>query len=98
MCFATRRRSEHFASSVKIRDWIAVAVDDLQALVDGKARVRFQSPRLRAHGIKGPALDLGYRPESYFWPITHETHRIAAIKDERRRNIVREAFDANTGL
>jgi hypothetical protein len=30
--------------------------------------------------IDKPALDLGYRPESYFWPITHETHRIAAIK------------------
>lgn len=46
--------------------------------------------------IKKSKLDLGYRPESYFWPITHETHRIAAIKGERRRNIIREAFDANT--
>ena len=41
------------------------------------------------------ALDLGYRPESYFWPITHETHRIAAIKGERRRNLIRAAFDAD---
>lgn len=32
------------------------------------------------------ALDLSYRPASYFWPITHETHAIAAIKGERRRN------------
>jgi hypothetical protein len=46
--------------------------------------------------IDKPALDLGYRPESYFWPITHETHRIAAIKGERRRNLVRAAFDADT--
>ena len=41
------------------------------------------------------ALDFGYRPESYFWPITHETHRIAAIKGERRRNLIRAAFDAD---
>jgi len=41
------------------------------------------------------ALDLGYRPESYFWPITHETHRIAAIKGERRRNLIRAVFDAD---
>ena len=40
-------------------------------------------------------LDLGYRPSSYFWPITHETHVIAAIKGERRRNAIRAAFDAN---
>jgi hypothetical protein len=38
-----------------------------------------------------PVIDLGYRPQSYFWPITHDTHVIAAIKGERRRN----AFDAD---
>ena len=26
------------------------------------------------------ALDLSYRPASYFWPITHETHAIAAVQ------------------
>lgn len=41
------------------------------------------------------ALDLSYRPASYFWPITHETHAIAAIKGERRRNAIREAYDTN---
>ena len=45
--------------------------------------------------IDKPARDLGYRPESYFWPITHETHRIAAIKGEQRRNLIRAAFDAD---
>jgi hypothetical protein len=40
-------------------------------------------------------LDLSYRPASYFWPITHETHAIAAIKGERRRNAIREAYDTN---
>lgn len=45
--------------------------------------------------IDKPALDLGYRPASYFWPITHETHVIAAIKGERRRNAIRAAFDAD---
>ena len=44
--------------------------------------------------IQKSAIDLAYRPSSYFWPITHETHLIAAIKGERRRNIVRAAFDA----
>ena len=46
--------------------------------------------------VEKSVLDLGYRPESYFWPITHETHLIAAIKGERRRNLIRAAFDANT--
>jgi len=46
--------------------------------------------------VEKSELDLSYRPESYFWPITHETHLIAAIKGERRRNIIRAAFDANT--
>jgi len=46
--------------------------------------------------IEKSELDLGYRPESYFWPVTHETHVIAAIKGERRRNAIRAAFDANT--
>ena len=41
------------------------------------------------------ALDLSYRPASYFWPITHETHAIAAIKGERRRNAIREGYDTN---
>jgi hypothetical protein len=41
------------------------------------------------------ALDLLYRPASYFWPISHETHAIAAIKGERRRNVIREAYDTN---
>ena len=45
--------------------------------------------------IEKSELDLSYRPESYFWPITHETHLIAAIKGERRRNIIRAAFDAD---
>ena len=45
--------------------------------------------------VQKSELDLSYRPESYFWPITHETHRIAAIKGERRRNIIRAAFDAD---
>lgn len=45
--------------------------------------------------VEKPALDLGYRPSSYFWPITHETHVIAAIKGERRRKAIRAAFDAN---
>ena len=34
------------------------------------------------------------RPQSYFWPITHDTHVIAAIKGERRRSAIRNAFDA----
>jgi hypothetical protein len=38
-----------------------------------------------------PVIDLAYRPQSYFWPITHDTHVIAAIKGERRRH----AFDAD---
>jgi hypothetical protein len=42
-----------------------------------------------------PVIDLGYRPQSYFWPITHDTHVIAAIKGERRRNAIRHAFDAD---
>ncbi len=46
--------------------------------------------------VEKSELDLSYRPESYFWPITHETHLIAAIKGERRRNIIRAAFDSNT--
>jgi hypothetical protein len=45
--------------------------------------------------LSNASLDLSYRPESYFWPITHETHTIAAIKGERRRNAIREAYDAN---
>jgi hypothetical protein len=42
-----------------------------------------------------PVIDLGYRPQSHFWPITHDTHVIAAIKGERRRNAIRHAFDAD---
>ena len=42
-----------------------------------------------------PVIALGYRPQSYFWPITHDTHVIAAIKGERRRNAIRNAFDAD---
>jgi hypothetical protein len=42
-----------------------------------------------------PVIDLGYRPQSYFWPITHDTHVIAAIKGERRRSAIRNAFDAD---
>lgn len=41
-------------------------------------------------------VDLSFRPTSYFWPIAHETHVIAAIKGERRRNAIRNAFDSNT--
>jgi hypothetical protein len=40
-------------------------------------------------------LDLSFRPASYFWPITHETHVIASIKGERRRIAIREAYDAD---
>ena len=36
--------------------------------------------------VKKPVIDLGYRPQSYFWPITHDTHVITAIKGERRRS------------
>ena len=42
-----------------------------------------------------PGIDLGYRPQSYFWPITHDTHLIAAIKGERRREAIRAAYDAD---
>ena len=42
-----------------------------------------------------PVIDLGYRPQSYFWPITHDTHVIAAVKGERRRSAIRDAFDAD---
>jgi hypothetical protein len=42
-----------------------------------------------------PVIDLGYRPQSYFWPITHDIHVIAAIKGERRRKAIRNAFDAD---
>ena len=45
--------------------------------------------------VKKPVIDLGYRPQSYFWPITHDTHVIAAIKGERRRSAIRNAFDAD---
>ena len=45
--------------------------------------------------VKKPVIDLGYRPQSYFWPITHDTHVIAAIKGERRRSAIRDAFDAD---
>ena len=47
--------------------------------------------------VKKPVIDLGYRPQSYFWPITHDTHVIAAIKGERRRSAIRDAFDADRG-
>ena len=43
-----------------------------------------------------PVIDLGYRPQSHFWPITHDTHVIAAIKGERRRSAIRAAVDADT--
>jgi hypothetical protein len=46
--------------------------------------------------VKKPVIDLGYRPQSYFWPITHDTHVIAAIKGERRRSAIRDAFDADS--
>ena len=42
-----------------------------------------------------PVIDLAYRPQSHFWPITHDTHVIAAIKGERRRDAMRQAFDAH---
>jgi hypothetical protein len=42
-----------------------------------------------------PVIDLSYRPQSYFWPIGHDTHLIAAIKGERRRDAIRQAFDAD---
>ena len=45
--------------------------------------------------VKKPVIDLGYRPQSYFWPITHDTPVIAAIKGERRRSAIRDAFDAD---
>ena len=45
--------------------------------------------------VDKPGIDLGYRPQSYFWPITHDTHVIAAIKGERRRKAIRAAFDAD---
>ena len=45
--------------------------------------------------VKKPVIDLGYRPQSYFWPITHDTHVIAAIKGERRRSEIRNAYDAD---
>lgn len=45
--------------------------------------------------VDKPGIDLGYRPQSYFWPITHDTHVIAAIKGERRRKAIRTAFDAD---
>lgn len=50
---------------------------------------------MSAYKVDESKLDLGYRPASYFWPITHETHVIAAIKGERRRNVIRAAFDAD---
>ena len=46
--------------------------------------------------VKKPVIDLGYRPQSYFWPIAHDTHVIAAIKGERRRSAIRDAFDADS--
>lgn len=45
--------------------------------------------------VDKPGIDLGYRPQSYFWPITHDTHLIGAIKGERRRKAIRAAFDAD---
>ena len=45
--------------------------------------------------VSEDTLDRAFRPASYFWPITHETHTIAAIKGERRRNAIREAYDTN---
>jgi hypothetical protein len=42
-----------------------------------------------------PVIDLSYRPQSYFWPIGHDTHLIAAIKGERRRHAIRAAYDAD---
>jgi hypothetical protein len=45
--------------------------------------------------VQKSTIDFAYRPSSYFWPITHETHVIAAIKGERRRDIIRAAFDGN---
>jgi hypothetical protein len=41
------------------------------------------------------SIDFEFRPASYFWPVTHETHVLAAIKGERRRQAIRDAFDAN---
>jgi hypothetical protein len=45
--------------------------------------------------VDKPGIDLGYRPQSYFWPIGHDTHVIAAIKGERRRQAIRKAYDAD---
>lgn len=46
--------------------------------------------------VSKPDIDYAFRPASYFWPITRETHLIAAIKGERRRNVVRSAYANNT--
>lgn len=46
--------------------------------------------------VRKPDIDYAFRPASYFWPITRETHLIAAIKGERRRNVVRDAYANNT--
>ena len=46
--------------------------------------------------VDKPGIDLGYRPQSYFWPITHDTHLIGAIKGERRRKAIRAAFGAQS--
>ncbi len=60
-------------------------------------RVNSSAPESPAHplSVAQPVIDLGYRPQSYFWPITHDTHVIAAIKGERRRSAIRDAFDAD---
>jgi hypothetical protein len=46
--------------------------------------------------VNNADINYAFRPSSYFWPITRETHLIAAIKGERRRNAVRAAYANNT--
>jgi len=37
--------------------------------------------------------DLDFRPTSYFWPLTYETHVVNTIKGERRRELARNSLD-----
>lgn len=37
--------------------------------------------------------ELDFRPRSYFWPITYETHVVNTIKGERRRELARSSLE-----
>jgi hypothetical protein len=76
------------------RNLASLAATQNKELNEAPTKESTMARKSAPHVTEVPGIDLEFRPASYFWPLSLETHLLTCIKGVERKALLRELIDS----